>query len=208
LVLFPGTFNAGSTAQSATADYLIKFQLIDVDYQVVSCCSDRGWWGYMVGARAARLVQDFDATFPFAPPDGTTTLNTSATFQGVGPSLGLEGERIICAGRGFRAYGKTSASFLVGSFHSSYFQNNQFNGVEVNTAMRDPRIVPVLDLELGLAWTGPGERLRISGGYLISAWFNSVTTPAWINSVQDLSFQPGSNTLTFDGLVARAELRF
>jgi hypothetical protein len=55
------------------------------------------------------------------------------------------------------------------------------------------------------------------GGYLISAWFNSVTTPGWIQSVHNESFAAGAaylpattnlTSLTFDGLVARAEVAF
>ena len=96
----------------------------------------------------------------------------------------------------------------MGQFTSRYVQTNQFGGVEVNTSMSEDRIVPVLDFELGLAWLSPGQHLRISGGYLVSAWFNAVTTPGWIHAVQRTDFHSGSDTITFDGLTARAELRF
>jgi hypothetical protein len=208
LVLFPGTFNAGFTAQEASARLETNFQLIDIDYQVVARCCNQYWWGYSLGGRYARLEQYFNATYPFAPPDGTTTLDTDVTFEGIGPRVGLEGERIIFPRFGLRAYGKTAASFVVGKFQSDYTQENQFNGVEVNTSLKSDRIVPILDLEIGLAWLSPGERIRISGGYMVAAWFNSITTSSWIDSVNDLSFQPGSSTLTFDGLTARAEVRF
>jgi hypothetical protein len=208
LVLFPGTFNAGFASQQATANYDINLQMIDIDYQTVAECCNMYWWGYSGGARYARLVQDFSATFPFAPPDGPTSLTTTSTFQGVGPRAGLEGERMIFPSIGLRAYGKTSASFLVGKFNSTYQQVNQFGGTEVNTSLKQDRIVPILDFELGLAWLSPRERVRISGGYLVSAWFNMITTPGWISAVQNGSFQPGSDTLTFDGLTARGEVRF
>jgi hypothetical protein len=208
LVLFPGTFNAGFTAEEATARLETNFQLIDIDYQAVGRMSNLGWWGYSLGGRYARLEQDFNATFPFAPPDGTTTLATDVTFDGIGPRVGLEGERIIFPRFGLRAYGKSSASFVVGRFQSNYTQTNEFGGVEVNTSLKSDRVVPILDLELGLAWLSPGQRIRISGGYMVAAWFNSITTSSWIDSVNNLSFQPGSDTLTFDGLTARAEVRF
>jgi hypothetical protein len=208
LVLFPGTFNSGFTAQQATANYNTNLQMIDIDYQVVAECCSMYWWGYSGGARYARLEQDFSATYPFAPPDGTTSLTTTSTFQGVGPRAGLEGERMVFPSIGLRAYGKTSASFLVGKFRPTYQQVNQFGGTEVDTGIKVDRIVPILDFELGLAWLSPREHVRISGGYLISAWFNTITTPGWIGAVQNGSFQPGSDTLTFDGLTARAEVRF
>ncbi len=208
LVLFPGTFNAGFTAQQASSSYDVNFQYIDVDYQVVADCCNTYWWAYSGGARYARLVQDFNASFPFAPPDGSTSLSTSTSFEGVGPRAGLEGERVLFPSCGLRAYGKSSASFLVGKFNNSYFQSNQFNGTEANTSLKQDRIVPILDFELGLAWVSPREHFRISAGYLVSAWFNSITTESWIDSVQNRGYQPGANTVTFDGLTARGEVRF
>jgi len=208
LVLFPGTFNAGSTAQSASTDYDVDFQLIDIDYEVIADRRDLFWIGYSLGARYGQLRQDFSATFPFEPPDGTTTLNTSAGFDGVGPRFGIHGERCLFAGSGLRAYGKGSAAFLVGEFRTTYLQQNEFGGTEANTSLSNDRIVPLLDLELGLAWLSRGQRFRLSGGYMVSAWFNSITSSAWISSVQNQTFDPGSETITFDGLVARAEVRF
>jgi hypothetical protein len=208
LVLFPGTFNSGFTAQQATANYTINFQYIDIEYQVVAATTNQYWWGYLVGARYATLTQDFNASYPFAPPDGTTSVSSGISFNGVGPRFGLEAERIVFPKCGLRAYGKSSASFLVGQFDATYQQTNQFNGQEVNTGVNINRIVPILDFELGLAWLSPGQLVRISGGYMVAAWFNSVTTPGWIQSVQQSSFHPGSDTVTFDGLTARAELKF
>ena len=206
--MFPGTFNSGFTAQSASASDSINFQYIDIDYQVLAGCGNQHWWSYSLGARYATLDQSFGVTYPFGPPDGETNVNSAVNFHGVGPKFGLDGERVLCYGHGFRAYGKTSASFLVGKFSSSYEQTNQFNGVEANTSLTVNRIVPILDFELGLAWLSPGEHVRISAGYLVAAWFNTITNPAWIQSVQQTNFSPGSNTVTFDGLTARAEVRF
>ena len=208
LVLFPGTFNAGSDSQTASASLGTDLQLIDIDYQVAAENCPLYWWGYSLGARYGRLNQNFSADFPFAPPDGSTSFNTSVVFEGVGPRAGFEGERVIFANRGFRAYGKTSASFPVGQWRSTYVQTNQFGGTQVNTGLTVDRIVPILDFEIGLAWVGPGEWIRISGGYMVAAWFNSVTTDSWINSVNNLSYSPGSSTVTFDGLTARAEVHF
>jgi hypothetical protein len=71
---------------------------------------------------------------------------------------------------------------------ASYTQVNQFNGVEADTSLNVDRIVPVLDLEAGLAWLGPGGHLRLSAGYLVGAWFNTLTTPDWVQAVQASNF--------------------
>ena len=208
LVLFPGTFNAGFTAEQASANYEIDFQLIDADYMVMGHSCPHFWFGYLLGARYAELTQTFSATFPFAPPDGTTSVNTNVDFTGAGVRIGLIGERMLIPGTGFRVYGSGILSALVGEFDATYTQTNQFNGVEVSTSISEDRIVPIADLELGFAWLGPEGHLRLSAGYMVSAWFNSVTTPAWIDAVQNSSFSPSEEVLTFDGLTARAQLAF
>ncbi len=42
----------------------------------------------------------------------------------------------------------------------------------------------------------------------LSGWFNTLTTGSYIDGVRASSFTDLSETLTFDGLVTRAELRY
>ena len=51
-------------------------------------------------------------------------------------------------------------------------------------------------------------RLRVSGGYMVSAWLNGVATDRWIDAVHANDFTEMSDVITFDGLTAKAELRF
>ena len=78
----------------------------------------------------------------------------------------------------------------------------------MDTSWQAGRVVPVLDLELGAGWTSPGGCLRLSAGYLVSAWFNTVTTEDFIRAVQANDFVDLGDNLTFDGLRANAEWRF
>lgn len=217
LVAYPGTYNAGFISDSASAFYNINLQLADASYETLLVNTERSWLGVFGGGAYTRLEQQFGATYPFSPPNGTTIVNSNVDFNGGGLQLGLEGEQRIWKCYGFCVYGRGLSRFLVGKFQSSYTQTNQFNGTEVSTSSTDNRIVPVLDLELGLSWVSPRSFVRLYGGYLISAWFNSVTTPGWIQSVHDASYFAGPaflpattnlTTLTFDGLVARAEVAF
>ncbi|NIP86321.1 MAG: hypothetical protein GTO03_12445, partial [Planctomycetales bacterium] len=136
---------------------------------------------------------------------------THIDFDGAGIRLGLEGE-FPAQHSGFWAYAKGHASFLAGDFKSSYRQTNRPMvgppAVLVSTSRKDERIVPILDLELGLGWRGPRDRWRFSAGYLFSAWFNVVSNEEFIRTVQSGQMHGVDDTLTFDGLVARAELRF
>lgn len=208
LTAFPGTFNAGFPAQAASADYGIDFQFVDFDYEVTALACDSYWIGYVAGVRYGDLQQQFTAVYPFANPDGTTRVDSDIFFNGLGFRLGVQGERLIGRSLGFRLYGRGIASLLAGSFRTSYEQQNQFNGLEVTTGLREDRIVPVMDLELGVAWVGPRGHWRFAAGYMISAWYNTITTPVWIHGVQQTDFTSLEDHLTFDGLVARIESRF
>ena len=134
LAMFPGTFNAGFTAQEATANQAIEFQLADLDYHAIAHKCERYWYGYFAGVRYATLDQQFDVTYPFALPDGTTTVTTNVDFNGIGLRLGLEGERQFTPNYKLVVYGIGTVNLLAGEFDASYVQVNQFGGTEVSTA--------------------------------------------------------------------------
>ena len=66
----------------------------------------------------------------------------------------------------------------------------------------------ILDYEVGLAWTSCSQKWRISSGYTAAFWFNTVTTPVFINAVKADNYVDIGDTLAFDGLTARIERRF
>jgi hypothetical protein len=206
LVIHPGTRAALPAFSDASAGCGIDFQLIDVDYRALLVCAENYAVEYLIGGRYARLDQDFHANFF----NGGTIEDviTGIGFDGLGIRLGVEGERRSdCTG--LLAYGRAGASFLSGRFHASYSQvDNLAIGPLVYTGFETRRIVPILDLEAGIGWTGPWEHFRVTLGYMISAWYNAVMTGEFIQAVQTNSFVGLSDTLTFDGAVARVEVRF
>ena len=98
------------------------------------------------------------------------------------------------------------ASFLVGTYQSTYVQTNNFAPVQAQTSWEDDRITPILEYELGLGWQSRGGHVRLSAGYYMAAWTNVVTTPAWIDAVQRDDFTDVDDTITFDGLTARVQV--
>ena len=72
----------------------------------------------------------------------------------------------------------------------------------------DDRIVPMLEYELGVMWTGPQNHCRIALGYMASYWFNIVSTPVWVDAVQADNYVNVSDTIAFDGAVGRVEFRW
>jgi hypothetical protein len=208
LVHHPGTALTAS-AGPVDAYYDIDFQMADAEFRALLWGSNRGWVNYSAGGRYAHLEQDFTQTGLFGGGlGGAIRTKTGIDFDGGGALFGLDGERLI-GRRGFSVYGNAGVSPVVGQFSSDYRMTNQTTVTELaRVQWKDDRVVTILDYELGLAWTGPQGRVRLSAGYLAQHWFNTVTTAELINSVQANNYTGAGEALSFDGLVTRVEVRF
>lgn len=204
MVSHPGTASAATDYLTANATQDIRFEFIDVDYRRALTCADNHNVVFVAGVRAGEFKQDFLATFVNT---GSESVDTEIDFYGAGLRLGLEGERLT-ASRRWLVYGKTYGNFVAGEFTADYRQSQSFDTMVVDTTWEAGRIVPMLDLELGVGWQSRCGTWRITGGYLISAWYNTVKTDEWIKAVQHNDVVGLSDTLTFDGLVLRCEGRF
>jgi hypothetical protein len=200
----PSTWTASSDGLDASATYGVDFDLVDLDFRSVFSCSQRHTLNYLVGARYGGLVQGFRSQYAV---NGVETVMTDIRFDGGGIRVGVEGER-YARNSGLMLYGRGVASFLAGDFRARYAQGQAFDASVVDTSWRAGRIVPILDLEVGIGWTSCNGRRRLTAGYLVSAWYNTVKTNEWIQAVQANSFVGLGDTLTFDGLAVRAELRY
>jgi len=204
LITHPNTQNSASDSLLARSQYDIDFQFADVDWRAV-WHRDRNYVvHYRVGARYGRLEQEFRAEQAISP--GTTSVATDINFDGGGIRFGLDGESKSTDG-GFFLYGNAMANFLVGRYRSSYRQFNTFAQTQAYSRFEDDRIVPILESELGCGWTNRRGTIRLSAGYRVAAWFNTVSTSELISAVQSNRFADASDTITFDGLVARIEFR-
>ena len=201
----PNTLNAFADRLNADARYDIDFQMADANYKSVLWGGQDYFLNYVAGFRYANLDQDFDVVYT---NNDVLTVDTEIDFDGYGPRLGLEGERLL-GRRGFMVYGKGHANFLVGEFTSNYLQRNETTDVtQAHAGFEDDRIVTQLEYEMGFGWQNRCGTLRLMAGYYVAAWFNSVTTPSFIRSVQAGNYDNVDETLTFDGLTARAEVRW
>jgi hypothetical protein len=207
LTVFPATVNAAFTPLSATARYDVDLITGDIDYKALLCSSECATVTYLLGGRYGQLDQAFNATYPIL---GTTTVDSDISFDGFGPRAGIEGEyRAKC---GLFGYGKGVFNLLLGHFDATYVQRNVFTGLQAQTEVGDDRLVPVLEFEAGLGWVSRKGHLRVSGGYYVAAWFNTLTTNSLVQGIRATNFTTnGDNfrdTLTFDGLVGRIEVRY
>jgi hypothetical protein len=207
LLNFPNTVNAAATNLQANAQMTIDLQMGDIDYEWNFCHGDHLSLSFISGARYGHMDQKMLAAYQIT---GTTLINPLIYFDGGGPRTGLSGEYKISGG--FYGYTKGMVSLLAGEFTGTYTQVNTFTGLVGNTTLRDDRIVPVTELEVGVGWCSSSGRVRLSAGYYVGSWFNTVTIGSFASSVQAVNFtrnaSNNTDTMTFDGFVGKLELRF
>ncbi|NQT36986.1 MAG: hypothetical protein HQ581_05830, partial [Planctomycetes bacterium] len=205
LVSHPGAVAAPTDFLNASARYDIDFQIVDLDYRRVLSRGNRYSLNYVLGLRYAHLGQIFDARFTNATT--IETVSTEIRFDGGGIRFGLEGDRKI-GDCGFLVYSRAAASLLGGNFRGRYVQSDNFRGTVANTGWSEDGVISILDLELGVGWTSRGGCVRLTTGYLFSGWFNALATDEFIQGVQTNNSVAVGDTLTFDGLSIRTEIRF
>jgi len=204
LVSHPSTLAAASDYLDANAAYDLDFDLVDLDLRRIFSAGPQHTLTWLMGVRYAGLRQEFDSTFSSL---GTQTVATEMNFDGGGIRLGLEGECRDCD-TGFLLYGRASASFVAGKFRGHYFQGQTFDPLVVDTTWDAAWAVSMLDLELGFGWTSPGETVRCTIGYMFSGWYDVVQPGDYIESVRANGYRGLGDSLVFDGLTTRVEVRF
>jgi hypothetical protein len=202
-VSHPGIDTTAQNFRLALGDYNINYDMVDVDYHELLWYDYDYQFGYLAGINVVQMEQRLNARFA---GNGTETVRTDVDFYGAGARFGFEGE----AGRGgrFRVYGKGIGSLVVGEFRADYDLGHSFDAVVVDTAWHGGRIVGIWNLEFGAKWVSCCGNYSANLGYMFSAWTNTVQTDQWIRAVQSNSYVDLDDTMTFDGLVARVEVRF
>ena len=204
LVSHPSSSSAAADFLSASASLGIDMDVTDVSLRHLFVGGDVFAVNYFVGARYARLEQRFKSSFV---ANGTEDVVSDVDFDGAGLRLGIDMQRFAC-NHNVYFYGNGAASFMAGKFQTQYDQRQSFDPTIVETSWEAGRVVPILDLELGAGWSSPGGRFKVSLGYLYNAWFNTVKNDDFIQAVQQNDFNGLNNTMSFDGLVGRAEFSF
>jgi hypothetical protein len=204
LVTHPLGDNVASDGLQTNGSNNVDFDLVDMALQTALIRSECWAADVIWGVRYGQLGQDFASAIAV---NGSTTVATQVDFNGFGPRLGLIGQRNLGLGTLY-TFGRSEASFMVGKSEADYLQQDDFAGTVVNTGWEAGRIVPQLEMELGLGFGTKTGRFQVRSGYLVSAWFNTVTTSEFINAVQQNNPDDLGEGMTFDGWNVRCELRF
>jgi len=206
-LVFPNTVNSAGDSLTSNSNYVLLLETGDVDYKCAFVCNDHLTLNWLAGARYAHLQQGLTNTSEIF---GSTTIDSHIDFDGYGPRAGLEGEYKILGG--FYGYGKGVANLLVGKFKATYEEDNVFTGLVGQTSIHSSRVVPVLEMELGFGWRSPKDHIRVSAGYYVGSWFNTLTTNGMASAIGTNNFTTnGDNfrdTITFDGVVGHVEFRY
>jgi Legionella pneumophila major outer membrane protein precursor len=208
LVQHPGAALTAS-AGPVTGSYDIDFRLADIAYRYYVACTRTGETSVFIGGRWGKLDQMFAQNGIFGGGlGGAVDTTTDIDFKGGGPIAGFQTEHLLDSTR-FSVYAKGAAAALAGTFDANYLMfNDTTDQTLAQSIWSDDRIVPMLEYELGIMWTGPQNHCRVALGYMASYWFNIVSTPVWVRAVQDDSYVNVSDTIAFDGAVGRVEFRW
>jgi Legionella pneumophila major outer membrane protein precursor len=203
----PAIPNVGASSITASSNYNIRFQQIDLDYRGLLYGTCDSAVNYFAGLRYANLKQDFSAQEDVGAPTGLTAVNSHISFDGFGIGFGLDGMR-RSPNSGLLVYSRASASFVSGEFKANYRQTSQFVTGAIGNDLVDYRVLTILQTELGTGWQSACGHYRFTIGYQFAGWFNSLTTGSYIQGVQNRQFNNLNETITFDGLVTRFLYQF
>lgn len=206
LVENPNPLSAAADGLDANAQLALQFKLADVDYKGIISSDECSRLIYVVGARYAKLSQEFEANFAVL---GTETVVTDIDFEGAGLKLGLEGER-FGRSRQLFVYGKGDVSFIAGESQADYFFGSTQDPTITDTSLNVGRMVTITNIEVGAGWENYCGNVRISGGYMINTWYNIMRTNEFIHTIQENNFADPSDNyfgmMTFEGLTAKVEV--
>lgn len=207
-LIFPNTVNAAFTPLVANADYSIRLLTADADYKHAFVSNDCVRLCWLAGFRYGRLQQSLFTEYQEVL--GAETIQTRINFNGAGLRTGIDGE--FKMGAGFYGYGKGVLSLMAGRFGGNYEQRDVFGGLVAISEINEKRIVPVLEIEPGFGWMSPKGRVRMSAGYYVGTWLNTLTTTSLVRGIQNNDFTTNSDNfrdeIVFNGLVGHFELRY
>lgn len=206
----PGTVEQVDRAFAATS---VNYNVFDVEFARRFEASENAVVRLFAGPRFARITQHFstlydggDANFDF--------VSSGLRFHGGGARVGGElnwvcfGDELnwVCFGD-FALYGRANASLLLGQFKSNLSETNDAGATAiVNVSEKFDKVIPVLEVGLGVSWQYGNFRVR--AGYEFVNWFGMVDGLDFGDDVHQGKLSRRTGDLSLDGLAVRAEVGF
>lgn len=206
-IIHPSTATTGASSLQASGAYDMSFNVADLAHRSLIVGDETFALNWSAGLRYGNLSQKFQHRQTVSTATGLVTVNTDTDFDGFGLMFGLDG-MMYSERTGIYSYSRALISMLGGEWKSSYRQTNQFGGGVVGNDYEDFRITPQGELEVGLGWQNCSGCLKLSVGYLVTGWFDAVSTRSYVDAVRAADYTNLGETITFNGLVTRVEFAF
>jgi hypothetical protein len=197
----PGTIEQVDTALAESG---INFNVVDVEIARRFNCAERLAFRVFGGARIASIDQSLNAFYNGGDAN-LAEVHSPIEFDGAGIRVG--GEGYWNTNWGLSLFASASGSLLFGDFRSTLIQTNN-NGAttDVNVVDDFEKIVPVIEMGIGVAWQYRNLQVRV--GYEMSNWFGLVDSPDFVDDVHQGKVAHRVSDLSLDGLDLRVRLSF
>jgi hypothetical protein len=181
----------------------VDLRVYDIDFMSPMGVTCHGFtWSYQAGLRFADVQQFYESAVDVGGVN-IARGDFDVDFFGVGPHVGINGERQFGGGR-VSLFGSLSGSLLVGN-HDVVFSNSPLPGVSFTQEEVARRTIPVLESELGVR-VRAFQSCTLTAGWLFQSWWDlgasGGTFGGWFSGADD------SNIMSFDGLFLRAEFGY
>jgi hypothetical protein len=197
----PGTIEQVDTALATSG---INFNVVDVELARRFNTSERLAFRVFGGARFASIDQSLNAFYNGVDAN-LAEVHRPIEFDGAGIRVGGEGYWNI--NWGLSLFASASGSLLFGDFRSTLIQTNN-NGAttDVNVVDDFEKIVPVIEMGIGVAWQYRNVQVKV--GYEISNWFGLVDSPDFVDAIHQGKLAHRVSDLSLDGLDLQVRLSF
>jgi len=198
-----------TSATTYDLDYSKRIPICSCNSDPCSCCDCPPW---AITWNAGARVGDVEINSPTSlfAADGTlvSSGNTLVEFVGAGPKAGIEGRRFFGENYRWSAYGKSNVALLLGQYDVTLAKFTPAAQATTIQTYNYTRIVPVIDLEVGVS-RQIGKRTLVTAGYFFQAWFDvsTVNTIDFIGALNANALDD-SNIMSFDGFMLRLEHTF
>ena len=207
-VLHPSRISTGAFSLEDRATHGMDFQLAELAYRHLWRHSAKHAINWKAGLKYGNMEEEFRYDQQDAVAVGLVSLDTNIDFDGFGLMGGLDFERRSCK-TGLSIYGSAVGSALAGDWNANYVDTtDQIGGGSIANEFSDFRITPLLELEVGLAWSSKCGRARVNAGFMTNSWYDALSSRSYINAVQAGQYDDVGETITFSGLALGGTLNF
>ena len=184
---------------SANARSSVNLNLFDVEVAKRFDLSEATTARLFAGPRFANLDQKFQATYQGGDVN-RDEVRRRLFFDGGGVRAGAELQWKFFDQLG--SYFRGSGSLLTGQFRGDLTEVGNGAAI-VNVSEKFTRVVPNLDMGLGLMYQKGGWRCSV--GYEFSTWFDMVDGIDFVDDAHPAKLGRKTGNLSFDGVVFRSE---